>query len=245
MILFVRKQRAKFIRAMVAVTVGLFFTTVCLAPFGVGKNLKSVEEIAFENQTAEATSLISSLRSANYYDAIRTYSADYGVDYRLVLALIKQESQFVHESLSEKGAMGLMQIMPSTSSDLSAELAIENISLPHENLRAGIYYLSTLLDLFKNAPEKERIALALAAYNAGPGRIYDAQELAAYMGENPNSWSSIKSALPLLSKRFYSLHQAVWAEGRPRNGSFGSWKQTVRYVETIISTYDTYTRVVG
>jgi membrane-bound lytic murein transglycosylase F len=235
----------RFLRGVVAVTVGLFFTTVCMAPFGVGKNLKSVEEIAFEKSTAEANSLIVLLQNSDYFDLVTRYSSEYNVDYRLVLALIKQESQFVHESLSEKGAMGLMQIMPATSSDLSAELAIENISLPHENVRAGIYYLSTLLDLFKGAQEKDRIPLALAAYNAGPARIYDAQELAAYMGENPNSWSSIKSALPLLSKRFYSLHQAVWQDGHPRNGSFGSWKQTVRYVDTIMATYDAYTKIVN
>lgn len=245
MILFAKKQRMRFIRGIIALSAGLFFTTVCLAPFSVGKNLKSVEEIAFEKSTAEANSLISSLRQGDYFDLISRYSLEFGVDYRLVLALIKQESQFDHESLSEKGAMGLMQIMPSTSSDLSTELAIENISLPHENLRAGIYYLSTLLDLFKNAPEKDRVRLALAAYNAGPARIYDAQELAAYMGENPNSWASIRSSLPLLSKRFYSLHAAVWPEGRPRNGNFGSWRQTVHYVDTIMSTYETYTRVVG
>jgi membrane-bound lytic murein transglycosylase F len=245
MIIFVQKQRMKVIRGILAITAGLFFTTVCLAPFSVGKDLKSVEELAYEKSAGEASALLSSLRATEYFELISRYSAEYGVDYRLILALINQESRFIHESLSEKGAMGLMQIMPSTSSDLSAELAIENITLPHENLRAGIYYLSTLIELFRSAPESERIQLALAAYNAGPSRIYDAQELAAYMGENPNSWASVRSALPMLSKRFYSLHESVWPDGKPKNGSFGSWKQTVRYVDTIMMTYDAYVRAVG
>ncbi len=106
--------------------------------------------------------------------------------------------------------------MPVTNSEISEELDMKESYLPDENLKAGIYYFSKLYELFKGETEEDRLSLALAAYNAGPSRIYDAQELAAYLGENPSRWSSIQTMLPLLSKRYYSLHQSVWKITGPR-----------------------------
>jgi len=237
--------RLRIVRGLAAITAGILFTSVSLAPYTIGKLDATSELAALQCSAAGMGNVLQNMERNQYFQAIKTYSSEFGVDYRLVLAVIKQESQFVHESVSEKGAAGLMQIMPATSSDLSDILDLDDITLPHENLRAGIYYLSSMMDLFKNSADNDRIELALAAYNAGPARVYDAQELAAYMGENPNSWSSIRSALPLLSKRYYSLHASIWPEGRPRNGNFGSWRQTVNYVDRIMSTYRNYSRIFG
>ena len=118
-------------------------------------------------------------------DIVREYAEEFHIDYRLVLAMIKQESQFDRNAESERGAKGLMQIMPVTNSQISEELNVEESYLPEENLRAGIYYFSKLYELFKGETEEDRCSLTLAAYNAGPSRIYDAQKLAAYLGENP------------------------------------------------------------
>ena len=172
-----------------------------------------------------------------HYDLVKQYSAQYGVDYRLILAIIKQESQFNQDALSERGAEGFMQIMPVTNAELTDELELPEQDFPRENLQAGIYYFSTLLELFNSAPVEDCISLALAAYNAGPARIYDAQDLAAYIGENPQRWSSLRHVLPLLSKRYYSLHHEVWHSGKPKNGFFGSSRQTVDYVETVLKSY--------
>ena len=171
---------------------------------------------------------------------VRRYAKEFGVDFRLILAMIKHESQFDEDAVSERGAQGLMQIMPVTHSELSEELDVEDPMLPEANLRAGVYYVAKLCELFKDANAHDRVCLALAAYNAGPSRIYDAQELAAYLGENPRSWSSIRTVLPLLSKRYYSLHHSVWSASRPPNGYFGSSRQTIRYVENIMKTYQSY-----
>ena len=178
-----------------------------------------------------------------YLGLVRSYSDRFGIDYRLILAVIKQESRFEEGGISSKGAYGLMQIMPVTSSDINDKLDLGSLALPEENLHAGIYYFSSLLRLFESSTHRDRICLSLAAYNAGPSRIYDAQELAAYIGEDPNTWQGIKNTLPLLSKRYYTLHQSVWQDGKPRNGYFGGSKQTLAYVDNVMGNYDTYQRM--
>jgi membrane-bound lytic murein transglycosylase F len=174
------------------------------------------------------------------YTNMRKFAGQYDVDYRLVLAVAEHESRFDHSALSPRGATGLMQIMPSTGRELLAELNLTDLTLPAQHLRAGIYYLSKLSELFRSAPPEERMQLSLAAYNAGPARIYDAQELAAYLGENPDSWSSVRHVLPLLSRRYASLHSHVWAEGRPPHGYFGGWRETVGYVDRVMGRYHDY-----
>ena len=168
---------------------------------------------------------------------VRACAEEYHIDWQLILAIIKQESQFDTDAVSWCGAQGLMQLMPVTNIEVSNELNVAAARLPEENIRAGVYYFSKLLNLFKNAAPEDRYCLALAAYNAGPGRIYDAQELAAYFNENPNSWSTIRHLLPLLSKRYYSLHQLIWKDGRPHNGYFGGGSQTIAYVGEVMNTF--------
>ncbi len=171
---------------------------------------------------------------------ITQLSNEFSVDARLIFALIRQESQFDRYARSERGALGLMQIMPVTNSEMNDELHITESTTLKSHLSAGIYYFSKLLQLFPNAGPEDRVKLALAAYNAGPARVYDAQKLAAYLNGNPNSWNAIKNALPLLSKRYYSLHQSVWDESRPENGYFGSAHQTITFVENVVKFFDEY-----
>lgn len=158
-------------------------------------------------------------------------SREYGMNWQLIMAIIEQESKFDEMAVSKRGAQGLMQIMPGTQKDITENLG--NVFNPHGNIDLGINYFSKLYKLFESSSEEDRISLALAAYNAGPSRIYDAQEVAAYLGEDPFSWRAIQNALPLLSKRFQSLHQSIWDGGKPRNGYFGSWRQTILYVKNI------------
>lgn len=175
-----------------------------------------------------------------YGPVIKHYAARYGLDWRLVLATMKQESRFSPEAKSHRGATGLMQIMPVTSEELSRVFEVEDMSHPSDNIRGGVYYLHRLYDLFPGAQDGDRLKLALAAYNAGIGRIYDAQELAAYFHQNPLAWESIKDALPLLSRRHSVLHRSVWSQDRPRSGWFGNSGETLRYVENVMNNYDDY-----
>jgi len=179
------------------------------------------------------------------FNIIKRYAAEYDIDYRLILAIIKHESRFDPNALSRRGAEGFMQLMPVTNAEVVEHFDIADSLLPADNVRGGIYYFAKLFKLFQANSAEDRFCLALAAYNAGPSRIYDAQELAAYLGENPNKWQVIQNVLPLLSKRYYSLHQMVWLDGRPPNGSFGSWRQTIAYVENIRKTYREFQNIVG
>jgi membrane-bound lytic murein transglycosylase F len=184
------------------------------------------------------TEAVRILRS--YGSTIKSYSAEYGFDWRLILAIMKQESRFVPHAESHKGAAGLMQIMPATSVDVARVLEIKDMTHPKNNIRGGIYYLRWLYDLFGDAEEGDRIKLTLAAYNAGVRRVYDAQDVAAYLDEDPTTWLAVRDALPLLSKRYYTLHRNVWPQEKPNAGWFGNSRETVRYVENIMEYYDEY-----
>jgi hypothetical protein len=97
-----------------------------------------------------------------YGEIIATVSEAQGVDPMLVRALIQVESKFRPTARSPKGAMGLMQLMPSTV----REYNVRNPFEPKANIEAGIKHLKTLIDRFGSSLE-----LALAAYNAGPGAV--------------------------------------------------------------------------
>ena len=102
-------------------------------------------------------------RRASHYDLqIRKISNRYGLDYRLVKALIRVESKFNQSAVSAKGAMGLMQLMPDTAKHFGVADPFD----PKENIAGGVRYLKHLLKVFNN-----NLILALAAYNAGPAAV--------------------------------------------------------------------------
>ncbi|AVM66369.1 lytic transglycosylase [Peptostreptococcaceae bacterium oral taxon 929] len=100
-----------------------------------------------------------------YDDIIDKYSTEYNVDKSLVKAVIFKESRFKETAVSSKGAIGLMQLMPSTALWLMNKLKIEDykIESADNNIRLGTYYLSYLMNLMDSDEEH-----ALLAYNAGP-----------------------------------------------------------------------------
>jgi membrane-bound lytic murein transglycosylase F len=175
-----------------------------------------------------------------YLPLIKKYSQQYGIDWVLILAVMNQESRFDHEAVSHRGAYGLMQIMPLTQVELAEKLGVEETSTPRNNIKAGIYHLKWLYGIFNNMPKEDRTRITLAAYNAGLRRILDAQRIASYLGNDPNSWISIREALPFLSKRYYTLHSRIWSDGCPSSGYFHNPKQTIEYVNNIMHSYDDY-----
>ena len=102
-----------------------------------------------------------------YWDEVSAASTEFGVPAYFIYAVIKTESGFRRNAVSPKGAVGLMQILPSTYEEIKQELAIEGNDLtePRDNIRAGTYYLAKLYRKFGNWD------IALAAYNAGIGAV--------------------------------------------------------------------------
>lgn len=97
------------------------------------------------------------------YDPLIWEAAEkYGVEYALVKAVIKAESNFNPRAVSRAGAKGLMQLMPGTAN----ALGVPDSLYPEDNIRGGVQYLRYLLDLFQGD-----LQLALAAYNAGHNAV--------------------------------------------------------------------------
>ena len=101
-------------------------------------------------------------RENRYDDIIRAASKRYCVESALVKAIVKVESDFDPRVVSPKGACGLMQLMPATAN----ELGVQNCFSPQENINGGVKYFQRQIKRFNR-----KIEHALAAYNAGPGRV--------------------------------------------------------------------------
>ena len=184
---------------------------------------------------------IQTLKSIGRYGGIiQKYAYRYQVDWRLVLAVMRQESSFRPRVVSRKGAYGLMQIMPLTAAEVTQKLGVSNAKTPYNNIKTGIFHLKSLYRSFESSRGDERIKLTLAAYNAGLNRVRDAQDIARFLGEDPDTWKGVLEGLPLLSKRYQTLHKKIWPDGIPRAGYFRDIRQTQNYVDNIMQFYDEY-----
>jgi soluble lytic murein transglycosylase len=105
---------------------------------------------------------ISKLDSNQFDPIIADASKKYGLEAPLIKAVIKAESDFDPNAISNKGARGLMQIMPMNYRLLN----VENPFDPYQSIDAGARYLRDMMDRYNG-----KLNLSLAAYNAGPGAV--------------------------------------------------------------------------
>jgi soluble lytic murein transglycosylase-like protein len=139
-----------------------------------------------------------------YRELVEAAAARYNVDADLITSVIAVESNFDPKAVSRKKARGLMQLLPETA----ARLGVRNIEDAQENIDAGTRYLRELLQKYNN-----NLALALAAYNAGPerirryGRVPPFAETISYVRRVKHDYENSKSST--LKKR------AARTESRP------------------------------
>ena len=111
------------------------------------------------------------------------------IDPLMLAAQAYQESELEHDRQSSAGAVGIMQIKPSTAADRN--VGIKDVSTPGDNIEAGAKYMRFLMDRYYSDSEMEGIQqwlFALASYNAGPAKIQRLRKQAAAEGYNPNVW---------------------------------------------------------
>ncbi len=177
----------------------------------------------------------SSGKVSPYDEIIKSYSDSIGWDWRLVAALIYQESRFNPSVRSPRGAYGLMQVMPETGRFFGYDVTRSVES----NIRAGISYIKMLDRLFSEwvSDPDERIKFILASYNAGHGHVLDAIRLAEKEGLNPGKWKNVSLYLERKADPLYYADPVV------RNGRLKQGVQVNAYVADILKRWEHYRNI--
>jgi len=152
----------------------------------------------------------------------KTYSGKYGFDYLMMVAQGYQESRLDQSVRSPAGAIGIMQLLPSTAAD--SAIAITDIDKAESNVHAGIKYMRWIVDNFfdnNDLDPMQQTLFAFAAYNAGPNRIQRLRSKAQQRGLDPDIW--------------FNNVEVIAAEDIGR--------ETVQYVSNIYKYYLAYTLI--
>lgn len=169
-----------------------------------------------------------------YDSLIRIHADTLGWDWRMLAAVVWQESRFHIEARSRRGASGLMQMMPQTAQRFDVYDTLD----PNLNIMAGARYLGFLQKKFYHYGDNrtERYKYVLAAYNAGEGRIQDCIRYALYCNVDISYWQNIVNIIPKMNEP---------AENELELLRFGAFKgrETIKYVENVISVYNEFCRI--
>ena len=183
--------------------------------------------VFFESKRQEKKGQLS-----EYDGMIKKTAKNIGWDWRLLASLIYQESKFRIDLESEKGAFGLMQLMPV----VMERYEIDYDSTPEEQLIAGGKLIKHLNDCLENkvVDSAERVKFVLAAYNAGLGHVYDAQRLAEKYGKEPDVWDDNVDYFILNKSKSKYYNDTCCRNGYLRG------TETYRFVEEVIERYNQY-----
>jgi membrane-bound lytic murein transglycosylase MltF len=144
------------------------------------KNIKWVKNALFEEEFK---------RFKDAVELFKKYADKYDFDWLMVAALAYQESRIDQSLRSPAGAIGVMQMLPSTAQDPNVN--IPNIEVLENNIHAGVKYLRFLRDqYFEKEPmtEANKTLFTFASYNAGPGKVAKLRREAEKTGLDPNVW---------------------------------------------------------
>lgn len=172
-----------------------------------------------------------------YDKAIQKVAKSIGWDWRLLASIIYQESRFMPDLESDKGAFGLMQLMPV----VMEKYELDYDSSPEEQLVAGgklIKYLDDCLE-DKVVDSLERVKFVLAAYNSGLGHVYDARRLAEKYGKDPDIWYDNVDFFILNKSKSQYYNDTCCKCGYLRG------TETYRFVDEVLERYEHYRETVN
>lgn len=172
-----------------------------------------------------------------YDSLIKNAAKEIGWDWKLLAAQISRESKFDPKAESWAGAVGLMQLLPTTGEDYG----VKDLTDPVGNMEAGTQHLLWLQEIWENKiPDSlERKKFILASYNVGQGHVQDAVRLASKYGRDTTIWEdNVEDFLLFKSKAKYYEDDVV---------KFGYCRcsEPVEYVEEIFKLYNQYTQLVS
>ena len=166
-----------------------------------------------------------------YDELIKKNSEKLGWDWRLLAAVIYQESKFRKDDESWAGARGLMQLMPETAKQFGAT----NPDDPRQSIRAGVNYLKYLDNYWSKTVKNqdERLKFVLASYNAGLSHVVDARELTGKYQKNPTEWTDVEYYLLQKSDPKFYRDPVVMA-------GYCKCEEPVNYVKNVLERYEEY-----
>ena len=163
---------------------------------------------------------------------IRNGANTLGWDWRLLAALIYQESRFLPRSESWAGARGIMQLMPGTANEFGAF----DLDDPRQSIKAGVGFLKFLDNywLRKIPDPAERLKFVLASYNVGLSHVVDARKLAGKHGKDPRKWyDNVEFYLSKKSEPEFYRDPVVTA-------GYCKCEEPINYVRNILDRYEEY-----
>ena len=169
-----------------------------------------------------------------YDELLKAHAKELGWDWRMLAAVVYQESKFSINSRSHRGATGLMQVMPCNG----VRYGVEDLVNPESNLYAGTAHLKRLQNLYsgKGFQQDELIRFTLAAYNAGEGRIKDCRTLAASMDLDDKVWANIVKVIPMMRD------ESILEDESIKLGMFQGY-ETIAYVDNIMDIYQAICKI--
>lgn len=185
----------------------------------------------------EKPKYLSKDRISEYDSYFKKYSGDLEWDWKMLASVAYQESRFNPNAKSWAGAVGLMQLMPSTAKKLGTDSL--SMRKPDVSVKTAAIYLKRVDNIFNFIEDKnERTKFVLASYNAGVGHIRDAMALAEKNGKSPTKWEDVKFFVLLKSKPEF-FNDPVVHHGYLRG------EEVYNFVEEIMVRYQEYVDVIN
>ena len=174
-----------------------------------------------------------------YDKMFREVGDHYDIDWCLLSAIARVESEFDPNAVSRSGAVGIMQVMPRVALNMGVQrdslfnpyiCTTVAAQLLHENI--------DMLNLSSDIDASEQLKFLLACYNAGYSRISDARRLARFFQDKSDEWYTVSGYLELLAEEEYHTHEVV------NGGAYYGSEETISYVNKVMRTYKHYRRKV-